>query len=341
MRISFIRVENFRVIKQASIDDVPRIFGIWGRNGSGKTALVQAVVGAVNTVRLRGHTEPPQQFNTWGLQMGGWDKVLWKGGTQRSTADVELRTKEPEMNANFRFGSGVIQVPGQPFPVDQVRYFPPQRSLMGRSSQIQSTPRGDLGVSPAMLHPFVHYYMHERMRDRINRGAPNEIDTIDSWLTKFGLGKLSDRTSGALVTATFVDPSTSFDTDFTDGGFGGVSIAPVVIEAFSFRDGVLLIEEPELSLHPAAQAELFDFFVDVAEHRNHQVIFTSHSTYLLGRMARYSRDNPGAPPDFLGVASSRKDEEGAHYSRESMADLVTRLEKNQPLLGDLQLRLST
>jgi ABC-type dipeptide/oligopeptide/nickel transport system ATPase component len=340
MRITAISVDNFRVIKHAEVMKIPQILGIWGRNGSGKSALIQAVVALSNAVKFSAVAgNPPPQFNQNGLQMGGFEKILWKGGLEEPKGEIDLMFKDPDGSASFGFGQNAWKLPAaQGFDAKLVRYFPPRRSLVGRQNMIQQTPSGDLGPNPEMLHPFVHYYLHERMRDRITTDKPNEVDEIDSWLTRFGLGNLSDRTSGQSVTAAFMDSATSFDTDFTDGGFGGVSIAPVVIEAHSFRNGVLLVEEPELSLHPAAQAELFDFFLDMVKKRGHQVIFTSHSTYLLGRLARYARDAGSDTTELLGVLTCRKDANGAHYTPESMTNLIERMEKIQPLLSELYLR---
>lgn len=338
MRLSSIRVKNFRVLRDVAIPDLPKILGVWGRNSSGKSAIVHAVVATANAVRSRGGGPNTQPFNVGGLQLGDWTKILWRGGTEQSSGEITIDFKEPDVHTSFRFGSGTWQPPDGSIPAGLVRYFPLQRSMVGRSHEIQHTPSGDLGVNPGMLHPFVHYYLHERMRDRITQGRPNEVEQIDQWLTRFGLGRLSDHTRGSSVTSTFTDPETSFPTDLTDGGFGGVSIAPVVVEALSFRDGVVLVEEPELSLHPAAQAELLDFFLEVAENRGHQIIFTSHSTYLLGRIVRYLRDNPSASTSLINVGTMRKDSQGAHYSVESTSNLVARFEQVQPLLSDLHLR---
>ncbi|MFC1888644.1 ATP-dependent endonuclease [Thermodesulfobacteriota bacterium] len=44
---------------------------------------------------------------------------------------------------------------------------------------------------------------------------------------------------------------------------------------------LVLIEEPETSLHPSAQHELGKFLIDVSIRKGHQIILTTHSEYLL------------------------------------------------------------
>jgi hypothetical protein len=52
----------------------------------------------------------------------------------------------------------------------------------------------------------------------------------------------------------------------------------------------VILEQPEIHLHPLAQASLADVFVYVAEHRGIQVIVESHSEHLLMRLQRRIAD---------------------------------------------------
>jgi len=51
-------------------------------------------------------------------------------------------------------------------------------------------------------------------------------------------------------------------------------------------DSLILIENPEILLHPTSQAELADLFIEAVTKRNVQIIFESHSEYLLHRLQR-------------------------------------------------------
>ena len=52
---------------------------------------------------------------------------------------------------------------------------------------------------------------------------------------------------------------------------------------------LILIEEPETSLHPSAQHELAEYLIDVALRRGHQIIMSTHSEYLLIALPSASR----------------------------------------------------
>ena len=65
-------------------------------------------------------------------------------------------------------------------------------------------------------------------------------------------------------------------------GAGESSIIKMVIGIESISDqGLILIEEIENGLHPLATARLVDYLIDVADRKNVQVIFTTHSEYAI------------------------------------------------------------
>ena len=73
----------------------------------------------------------------------------------------------------------------------------------------------------------------------------------------------------------------------TDVGFGVAQVLPVLTLLYYVPEGsTVLLERPELHLHPMAQAELADVIIHSATHRNIQVILESHSEHLLLRMQR-------------------------------------------------------
>lgn len=73
----------------------------------------------------------------------------------------------------------------------------------------------------------------------------------------------------------------------TDVGFGISQLLPVLVLCYYVPEGTtLLIEQPELHLHPSAQSVLADVFIDVVKNRKLQIIFESHSEHLLRRIQR-------------------------------------------------------
>ena len=70
-------------------------------------------------------------------------------------------------------------------------------------------------------------------------------------------------------------------------GFGVSQILPVITLCYSVPEGsIVILEQPEIHLHPAVQAGLADVLMDAISVRGIQVILESHSEHLLRRIQR-------------------------------------------------------
>lgn len=73
----------------------------------------------------------------------------------------------------------------------------------------------------------------------------------------------------------------------TDVGFGISQVLPVITLLQYVPEGAtVVLEQPEIHLHPLAQAALADVIIQAAVHRNVQVLLESHSEHLLLRLQR-------------------------------------------------------
>lgn len=81
--------------------------------------------------------------------------------------------------------------------------------------------------------------------------------------------------------------------DLTDVGFGISQVLPVLVQCFYAPHGsIIIMEQPEIHLHPSAQAALADVMIDVinskenGKDRNIQLIIETHSEHFLRRLQR-------------------------------------------------------
>jgi hypothetical protein len=80
---------------------------------------------------------------------------------------------------------------------------------------------------------------------------------------------------------------TSVEVLLPDVGFGVSQVLPVLVLCYYVPEGsTVIIEQPEIHLHPSAQSELADMLIDVVKNRKVQVIMESHSEHLLRRLQR-------------------------------------------------------
>ena len=79
----------------------------------------------------------------------------------------------------------------------------------------------------------------------------------------------------------------SAEVRITDVGIGVSQVLPVLTLCYYAPPGsTIILEQPELHLHPSVQAGLADVFIDVIQRRNVQIILESHSEHLLRRLQR-------------------------------------------------------
>ena len=77
------------------------------------------------------------------------------------------------------------------------------------------------------------------------------------------------------------------ESSLVDVGFGVSQVLPVITLLYIAPIGsTVLLEQPELHLHPKAQSALADLLLYVAETRKLQLIVESHSEHIVRRLQR-------------------------------------------------------
>jgi len=95
-----------------------------------------------------------------------------------------------------------------------------------------------------------------------------------------------------------------------DVGYGVSQALPLITELLrSGRQTTHLLQQPEVHLHPSAQAALGSFFCQIAGPRRRQLIVETHSDYLLDRVRMDIRDGRGRlkPEDVSILYFERQD----------------------------------
>ena len=91
-----------------------------------------------------------------------------------------------------------------------------------------------------------------------------------------------------------------------DVGIGVSQVLPVLVDAYSAKNKIIAIEQPEIHLHPALQADLGDVFIQSALGKGkNRFLIESHSEHLLLRIMRRMREtsNGKLPNDVPAITS--------------------------------------
>ena len=149
-------------------------------------------------------------------------------------------------------------------------------------------PRGECAIS------VLHSGRDTRVLDRlVDRDVPNnrfrQVEARMGWFFP-GCRLAIEQVPRANAVTLGIRIST--DTDFQrpiHTGFGLTQVLPIVVAALSAsRDDLLLIENPEVHLHPAGQAAMGEFLADVTS-AGVQVVIETHSDHVLNGIRRAVR----------------------------------------------------
>ena len=141
---------------------------------------------------------------------------------------------------------------------------------------------------------------------------------IAHWLNDLGLirdFRLEEIAKGTNLYRAMVKTSPwSVSTALTDVGFGVSQVLPALVLLYYVPEGsTVLMEQPEIHLHPAVQSGLADVMLNVAEVRNVQIIVESHSEHLMRRLQRRVAEQKASSEDVkLYFVSSQRGQ--AHIS---------------------------
>jgi len=138
-------------------------------------------------------------------------------------------------------------------------------------------------------------------------GGEHLRTAISYWLKRLGLARAIDVKNLARRSNIFeilISGAGGVPTaNFADVGFGISQVLPVLVQGFLVRKGgTFIVQQPELHLHPDAQAELGDFFLYLASQGINCIVET-HSEYILVRFRRRLAERER--PELIGLPNER------------------------------------
>lgn len=127
--------------------------------------------------------------------------------------------------------------------------------------------------------------------------ALNEFGTSSGLYRKIGVRHLGRRpTDPFQILVTMAGPPVNIP----DVGYGVSQALPVIVQSvLSDKRGLLLLQQPEVHLHPRAQAALGSFFARLVTNDRKHLVIETHSDYLLDRVRLEVAQGRLSPDDVL------------------------------------------
>ncbi len=121
--------------------------------------------------------------------------------------------------------------------------------------------------------------------DKYSASPKNLIDDVNQWLKEMGYVLEWNVLEGGMAHLMLKDES-GIQINLKDVGFGISQLLPVLIQGYAAEEEqTILMEQPEIHLHPRAQADLGDLFIALAEQKKSLIVET-HSEHLMLRLRR-------------------------------------------------------
>ena len=193
--------------------------------------------------------------------------------------------------------------------LDGIRYIGPHRSQVPRFRVVAAStgPVDQRGrTTDARLH-----------------SSDDLRSSTNGWLKQFGLpyelkldstGFVHGRT---LTTMELVHRRTGAALASSDVGYGVSQILPIIVQASTLSEGILLVEQPELHLHPAMQANIGSLFSETIKgNAQAQIVAETHSEHLIRRIQRLvgrGRSKGGLDPADVSIICVEQDRNGVSF----------------------------
>lgn len=143
----------------------------------------------------------------------------------------------------------------------------------------------------------------------LRRRDTSLLKAVAHWLQFFGiLDDIETEDRGKLGTLLKVRSlGVDHDLDLTSVGFGVSQLLPILVQGLlTPRDGVFIVEQPEVHLHPAVQSKLAYFFLALTRNRV-QCIIETHSENIVNQFRLLKTDKRLSLHDDIRVYFAERD----------------------------------
>jgi predicted ATPase len=295
--------KNYKLFKHSNKLEIKPITILFGKNSSGKSSITKFLYVFLEHLNSKSNDFGSNilTLNHQSVEIGAEFRDLIYGRTAVGVFEIEISQSTKVSNFIFNNhsttffspllekGSSSIEEFSKNLNQD-LFYLGPFRTEPERSISIESTQYDPQGR-----------HMYQFLLKAINNSESDLLQNIGDWYEKnFEGWRLLVNTERAPI-FTIELKKNNVSVNLKDTGNGLSQVLPIIISCFlkAVKENLLLVfEQPELHLHPAAHGEIAELFVKtaMADHKKRFVIET-HSQNIILRIRKLIAEGVISPND--------------------------------------------
>lgn len=317
--ITSLRVENFRALKSAHLNGLEQLTILIGKNGAGKSSVLEALYLTSSFIDNKDAIRRIGKFDYAVNRRGGrgnWDgsrHILWFSMNTDEDILVELSTNNQTYSfmIPYRDSDVWLKIPDNVKSLLGSHYD--RYDLLGRGSIVKSSETGELAHIPSNVYTRIREALRKELRSLesmifIDHQLLSQPDKIEDFAWSKVLARRLDKEIVQMIREEFeVDAEgltympiggtnalalqlskTAVRIDDLGDGARGAILASLILLATNPK--TILIEEPEIHMHPTGLKVFTEFILKLARRKGSQIIASTHSIEFTAIASKLAED---------------------------------------------------
>lgn len=159
---------------------------------------------------------------------------------------------------------------------------------------------------------FTRFVLHNRRDDMVN-DKETLLEATRLWIcNELQLAESIETINDGTNSYRVVLKNNGLEVDLCHMGLGVSQVLPIIVQGLLVpKGGTLIVDSPEVHMHPSVQADMIDFFVELIRN-GRKVIFETHSDHMITRLRR--RIAEGLDPTMVNLCFVTGTESGSTYA---------------------------
>lgn len=276
MKLRNINIQNFKGIENISLTECGIINAIVGKNNSGKSSILHAIDMAGLALEVNAWDRFQPKLAVKDLFSDTGDFAIDLTYEDNSTIKISTNpgfgpTKSPDPNDAQKFKSILIW-PDVGTGMLQRQHRTPQWII----NQVEN--RNFANVDSLQILFAIKFYALRNERGLTQKTYDDLLEEIKKYFPDIEEVE-SDRTETDIATLTYKEYGKKLDILYS--GSGLKHFIDVLLKATISNAKILLLDEPEMGLHPDLQRRFISYLKKLAEEKHLQIFLATHSQVLL------------------------------------------------------------